>query len=213
MKDKGFRPFAVDYGIKVAQGKLDELPGLLDSLPSDGRVTFKLKAFANLSTGKLQKARGYWLQWEPAWADPDQWHRLIRDDPSYACNYAGILMNTGDQELGKDLLRQAIHYFEEVLPKLVEDSHRWPRLGVCYLVEGSYEKALDFYEQRVEHGHISAMRTRTWVWWFANKEPWWDPVRDHPRYIAMEEKIEEMMAEQRELLRQMDEADAEAAVP
>ena len=36
--------------------------------------------------------------------------------------------------------------------------------------------------------------------------PWWDPVRDHPRYIAMVKNIEEKVAEQRELLRQLDES-------
>ena len=69
----------------------------------------------------------------------------------------------------------------------------------CYLVKGSFEKALDFFEQRVAHGHISR--------WYQKKNlPWWEPVRDHPRYIAIVNRIDGMLAEQRELLRQMDEA-------
>ena len=64
---------------------------------------------------------------------------------------------------------------------------------------GSTEKALDFYKGRGEHGHISE-------WWQERYLPWWQPVRDHPRYIALVNSIEGMQAEQRKLLREMDEA-------
>ena len=196
-----------DWAVKLAQEALDELPGVLDGLPpaeADSWWALAWKANSYLLGGDLQKAREYWLRAEPGWANSDQWQRLIsvnytRLDRTNACNFAGILMATGDQALGQDLLRQAIHYYEEILPGLVQDSHRWQGLGWCYLVEGSFQQALDFYEQRYAHGHISE-------WYEDEKLPWWEPVRDHPRYIAMVNRIEGMLAEQRELLRQMDEA-------
>jgi len=199
----------LDYFLKLAQGKLSELPGIVDKMPPKAMEELWLlrsKALANLMAGDLQKAREYWLKWAPGWADPGQWRQLINEEPAYGCHYAGILMTTGDEALGKDLLRQVIHYHEEILPTLVEDSHRWQELGWCYLIEGSYEKALDFYELRIAHGHISKSFQLGRSWWIVEKLPWWEPVRDHPRYTAMVNKIEEMLAEQRELLRQMDES-------
>ena len=70
-------------------------------------------------------------------------------------------------------------------------------LGRCHLVAGSYDEALDFYEQRVAHGHISD-------WWQNEKLPWWGPIRKHPRYLAMVNSIEERLSDQRELLNQGD---------
>jgi len=198
----------LDMKENLAQGKLHELQSPIDRLPpavSDRWWVLSLKANLYLIAGDLQTAREYWLRAEPDWADPDQWQRLIsttqdRLDRLNGCNFAGILIGTGDEALGQDLLQQAIHYYEEILPSLVKDSHRWNGLGWCYLAAGSTEKALDFYEQRVAHGHISE-------WWEERYLPWWEPVRDHPRYIAIVNRIDGMLAEQRELLRQMDEAD------
>ena len=196
-----------DWAVKLAQEALDELPGVVDRLsPAEADSWWALawKANSYLLGGDLQKAREYWLRAEPGWANSDQWQRLIsvnytRLDRTNGCNFAGILIGTGDEATGQDLLRQALHYNEEIFPGLVQDSHRWQGLGWCYLVEGSFEQALDFYEQRYAHGHISE-------WYEDEKLPWWEPVRDHPRYIAMVNRIEGMLAEQRELLRQMDEA-------
>ncbi len=204
---KDWRFIELDWTVKLAQGALDELPAVVDRLApaeTDDWWALAWKANSHLLRGDLQKGREYSLRAEPGWANPDQWQRLISAsnislDRINACNFAGILMATGDEALGRDLLRQTIHYYEDIFPGLVEDSHRSPALGWCYLVEGSFEKALEFYEQRVAHGHIS-------TWWSDEKWPWWEPLRDDPRYIAMVNRIDGMLAEQRELLRQMDEA-------
>jgi tetratricopeptide (TPR) repeat protein len=162
------------------------------------------KANSYILSGDLQKAREYWLKSEPDWDDPDQWHRLIglnkhRSDRLNACNYAGILLAVGEEEQGRALLRQATHFYESTLPGLVQDTYRWPGLGWCYLVAGSFEEALDFYEQRVALGHFSD-------WWRDKWWPWWDPIREHPRYLAMVNSIEQKQREQRELLQQWDES-------
>jgi len=198
----------LDYEVKLARGELDELPAVADRFSqelADEWWLLRWKAYANLFAGNLQEAREYWLKWEPDWDDPDQWNQLIKENLQHNCNFAGILMNTGDKTTGKNLLGQIIHYHEEILPGLVDDSHRWHELGWCYLLEGSYEKALDFYEQRIEHGHIWDSSVFGGSWKRNEKLPWWDPVRDHPRYTAMVKTIEEKVAEQRELLRQIDE--------
>ncbi len=195
----------LDYSIKLEQGKLGELPSALDALPveaTDKWWALAWKANSYILSGDLQKAREFWLNSEPDWDDPDQWQRLIslnnhREDKLNACNYAGILMAVGKEAQGRELLSQAILFYENTLPGLVQDTYRWPGLGWCYLVAGSFEEALDFYEQRVAHGHISK-------WWKDEKLPWWGPIRKHPRYLAMVNNIEQKLNDQRELLHQGD---------
>ncbi len=199
----------LDFVTLLAQGRSGELPDLLDGFPPEitgSRFIYRWYTHMYLIEGDLQAARENLLKFEPGWANPDQWPRLIKTSKEYACNYAGILMGTGDEALGKDLLQQIIYYHEEILPGLIDDSHLWFELGWCYLLDGSYEKAFDFTEQRIEHGHIWSDSRGTWSWWLIRELLWWDPVREHPRYIAIEKMVEEKTAEQRDLLRQMDEA-------
>jgi hypothetical protein len=118
-------------------------------------------------------------------------------DSENSCEAAAILIGTDDTKLGRDLLRRAIHYFEETLPGLAKREPLWSDLWVCYLADGSHEKALDFFQKRIEHGSIGD-------WWLDKQMPWWDPIRDNPRFIVMAKKIDEKMAEERELLRQME---------
>lgn len=199
----------LDYAILLEQGKLDELLGVFDNVPPKTMDIWWMviwKAQAEVRRRDLQKAHEYWLKADPRWADPGQWQRLIEEGPEEACMFAGVLMGTGHQAPGQDLLRQLRHYNEEILPGLVQDSYRSQGPGLCYLVEGSYEKALDFYEQRIEHGYIWDSALYGWNWRRVKWLPWWDPIRDHPRYLAMVRKIDEKRAEQREILRRMDEA-------
>jgi tetratricopeptide (TPR) repeat protein len=154
----------------------------------------------------LSTARENLLKAMPDWADTEHTRRLIKTGNADICKYAGILMGAGEEARAKDLLQQVIYYQEEILPGLVQDSHRWFGLGWSYLLDGSYEKALEFIEQRIKHGHIWSSAPGGWSWWEIKQLPWWDPVRDHPRFLAIEKMVEEKTAEQRELLRQMDEA-------
>jgi len=199
----------LDFLTLLAQGRSGELPDLLEGYPAeitDMQFIYRWYASNYLIEGDLQAARENLLKFRPGWADPDQWPRLIETSMELACNYAGILMGTGDEALGEDLLGQIIYYHEEILPEWVDDSHTKFELGWCYLIDGSYEKAFDFIEQRIEHGHIWSDTRGTWSWSGIRELLWWDPLRDHPRYIAIEKLVAEKTAEQRELLRQMDEA-------
>jgi TolB-like protein/Flp pilus assembly protein TadD len=199
----------LDFRTLSAQGRVGDLPALLDGIPpeiAEMPFVFGWNAIVQLFVGDLQAARENLLKLEPGWSNPDQWQDLIKNSKEFACNYAGMLMGTGDEALGKDLLQQIIYYHEEILPGLIEDSHRRYELAWCYLLEGSHEKAFEFIEQRIEHGHIWSSSRGGAAWVEIKQMPWWDPLRDHPRYFAIEKRVEEKMAEQRELLRQMDEA-------
>ena len=69
---------------------------------------------------------------------------------------------------------------------------------VCYLVEGSIDKALDILDQETNQGRLIDN------WWYLGKMPWWNLLEDNPRYIALVNRIDTMLAEQRELLTEMD---------
>ena len=113
-------------------------------------------------------------------------------------------MDTGEEQLARDLIRQARKHWEETWPAQTLDADRRSDVWVCYLLEGSLDKALDYYETRVEHGHITG-------WWANRLLPWWEPLRDQPRFIAMEQRIEQMLDEQRELLREMENSEQPSA--
>ncbi len=45
-------------------------------------------------------------------------------------------------------------------------------------------------ERRIEHGHIWISTRGGWSWWVIKQLPWWDPVRENPRYIAIEKTLD-----------------------
>ena len=190
-----------DYIMNLAQGEwrdaLEAIGKIESQLQTSGQFVDE-KVDAYLVAGELQKVRQYLNEVEPNWVDPDRWHEYFdSNDGASSCEASAILLGTGDLDSGRDLLRQAIHYFEVTLPGLAKREPLWTELWICYLADGTHEKALDFFEKRIEHGFIGD-------WWLDKQMPWWEPVRDHPRFLALVKKIDEKMAGERELLRQME---------
>lgn len=197
-----------EFQTSLAKWKLDELGNALGRPPPefDYRWVYSWLAIkAAIYQQDMPEARERWLRLEPRWADPDNWELLVDEQfPEEGCYYAGILIGTGDEALGNDLARRVRRLTEEVLAEFLPVAGRWRGHGLCHLVEGDYDKALDFYEQLVAQGYIWDAGYASWDWLNVEKLPWWNPVRDHHRYVAMVEKIEELRVEQRELLRQME---------
>jgi TolB-like protein/Tfp pilus assembly protein PilF len=164
------------------------------------------RAHAYVVGSDYQSAYQEVMGYDPRWVDPSQWRELnlmqrnggvqnIYDPTFDSCFPAGVFIGAGQETLGRELLADSIDYLENEVSTLVEDPDRFWGLGLCYLIEGSFEKALGFFEQYVEHGHYSHP---SWIW--IRQLPWWDPVRDHPRFIAMMDRVREMQSEQRLLL-------------
>jgi TolB-like protein len=150
-------------------------------------------AWAQLASGNMAKARESWFRFDVRHIDVEDTDALIRN--GLGCITAGLMMATGDEERGREMLERARYHFEEFLPQKVLDPDRESDLWVCYLLEGLNDKALEYYEQRVEHGHIGD-------WWRDRQLPWWNPLRDGRRFQALDERILRLIAEQQELLRQ-----------
>jgi len=143
-----------------------------------------------------QRARDIYLTVSPGWLEPDEWEQLISEFTSQACVVSWLLINTGDENLGADLLAQTTEYLDEALPAVMEDPDSFAP-EVCYLTAGDTEKALVSLETQLAHNHLFG-------WDIGQKFPWYDLIRDEPRFQAMLAERDRRIEEQRKALAQMD---------
>ena len=86
----------------------------------------------------------------------------------------------------------------DVWDEVEPDDRRSPEMMACYLVEGSFDRALDILDRETAKGRLID------VWYLWGKWHWWKQLEENPRYIALMNRIEVLLAEQRELLSEMD---------
>ena len=167
-------------------------------LPKIDKIQYfkELAGAVELLFGNEERARELFLAANPSWLDPAQWERLIQVNPRYPCLFSWILINTGDEVMGANLLRQTISFLDEALPAAVEHADRWMP-DMCYLTNGDTEKALRSIEKQLAHGHL---------YWrdLVYRMPMYDQIRDEPRFQAVVEERERRIAIQREAVAQMD---------
>ena len=129
--------------------------------------------------------------------DRDQWLDIHNGENLEGCQVGWTLMQTGDKELGQDLLLYTINYMEEVLPRHIERADRrspW----ACYYRLGDIEKALDGMERDVTH------KTALSYWPSLDNQPELQLLREQPRYQDLDQKVRAELARQRENLAQID---------
>jgi len=145
--------------------------------------------------GNYGRARELFVGANPGWLDSDQWERLMQDNSFYSCLFSWILINTGDEALGADLLQQTISFLDVALPAAVEHVDKWAP-DMCYLTNGDTEKALRSIETQLAHGHL---------YWtdLYYRMPMYDQIRDEPRFQAVVEERERRIAIQREAVAKM----------
>ena len=188
-----------DVFIGVAQnneaGTRETLKWLLPKLDKIQPVK-ELVGAVELLFGNEERARELFLAANPGWLDPTQWERLIQVNPRYPCYFSWILMNTGDKELGADLLRQTTIFLDETLPAARQHADAWSP-EICYLTSGDTEKALDSIEMQLDHGHLYQQD-------LIFRMPMYNQIRDEPRFQAVVEERERRIAIQREAVAKMD---------
>ena len=145
-------------------------------------------AHAQMAAGDLQAARSAWFRGQPHFIDPENTNALLNAD--LGCITAGLLIETGDTERGRELAEKAHERFE---------SGQGTDIWVCHLLEGRYDEALAYYEQLVDKGYIA------W-WWQDRLFSWWNPVRGGSRFRTLDERVERLISEQGELLHRVDQA-------
>jgi len=150
---------------------------------------------AELVFGHTNRARELFLDAWPGWLIPDQWSQRIHENPRYACLASWVLINSGDEALGTQLLQQTTTFLDEVLPAFIEHPDNWMP-DVCYLASGDTEKALLSMETQFAHGHL---QWRDLIY----RMPMYDSIRNEPRFLAVLEKRAQRIATQRAAVAQM----------
>ncbi len=152
--------------------------------------------FLHMMSGDYKLAREAYEIAEPRFFDRSTFRAAIEQRTSQGCTNAWIMMHTGDEDMGQELLDMTIKYLEDELPKYIDHADRFGYEN-CYLVHGDIEKSLQAFETRVAHGHISG-------WWIFTRAPWFEPLRGEPRFEAALQQIRDTIAMQRENLARID---------
>lgn len=187
----------LSYWDRLAQAQYAAAIGILEALPEAMQGAPPVSwayATAYLFSGDYQSARDYSFKLMPFVTNRDLWQQEITDKERTECEFAGAIHEAGDA-IGQDLLRLFIRNYEARLSDnkpAVSMSHS---IMVCYLVDGSYEKALDILDRETADGRLIDR------WWFFRMLPWWAPVNDSPRYLELVGRIDGLLDEQRALLK------------
>lgn len=139
-------------------------------------------AYIYMVAGNFEKAREAFEIAEPRFFDRSQWRDAIELNLGQGCGAALVLMRTGDETLGRDLLNMTTTYLETELPGYLEHAELYDQ--GCYAVAGDIQKALESLEQNVAHGHYSG-------WWLWTQLPQFEPLRGQPRFEAVMQTIRE----------------------
>jgi TolB-like protein/cytochrome c-type biogenesis protein CcmH/NrfG len=185
----------------IAQSKWQVAIGLLDEVRPQQYPSSYISFWymeLHMFSGNFRKAHEYMLQDRPYITDRERWQQEFTDKERYSCDYAGVLTEAGDKELGQDLARLFIRNFEAAASGKKTNLRGSQDILVCYLVAGSFDKALDILDRETAAGRLIDN------WWFLGKFPWWNQLKDNNRYVTLVTRIETKLAEQRKLLSEMD---------
>jgi hypothetical protein len=148
--------------------------------------------------GDYPAAREALLAAEPSLLDRGRWPAIIEARRDTACVAGWVLLRTGDEQAGADLLAAAAGYLESELPKFIEHADR-AEVYYCQAPLGARDKALAAIETRFAHGHYGG-------WWLLRHMPQMEPLWGDPRFEATLQRVEAEMAVQREEVIRMEAA-------
>jgi tetratricopeptide (TPR) repeat protein len=192
----------LEYWTYFAQSNWQEGIDWFASAPEEIRETRVVLAgisWLHYYAGDFEKALYYTLKREPGLATRERWQKDITDKGRYDCEYAGMMIEGGEEALGRDLLQLSIRNLED--PAISGDPKSIDPIvaAICYLLAGSIDKSMNWFEQAMTED----VRIQWWFYW--GKNPWWKRLDDNPRYLALVEQIESKLTSQRALLKEMDE--------
>jgi TolB-like protein/Tfp pilus assembly protein PilF len=153
-------------------------------------------AFEAVLLGDYDRARELYIRTEPGWLEPNKWDGLIQRYKSIGCTFAWLLLESGDEEKGKALLRQTTAYLTEDLPAAIEHAEIY-NPDFCYLTDGDTERAYAVIERLIDHKHKPWFHVRA-------RLPMFDLIRHEDRFQALLARHHEYLEEQRVLVSQLD---------
>ena len=147
--------------------------------------------------GDYVRARELLLRVDPRYVDREQWPDILNEGSDDVCTVGLTFARTGDEELGKDLLRYSANYWEETLPFYIKHADRWPSFE-CHAYLGDAEQSLAALEKSLNHKHV----LRKWLWIASNPEL--RLIHEDPRFKTMDQRARAELARQRENLAQIE---------
>jgi len=198
--EDGAYQFWLDLSSYLAQSNWTEGLARLATHPEQSEIQWAYQG-AYKNAGDFGKARALLLELQPYRADRSQWQEKIIDEGLTNCEWAGILMESGDEALGQELLQL---FLNNIQAQQNSDDPTSPdpiAAAMCHVLNGSIDQAMDILEPEIAQGYL----INGWYGW--GKDPWLRRL-DHPRYHAMVEQINSVLAEQRALLEEMKESGA-----
>ncbi len=142
-----------------------------------------------------QRARGYLMEAWPDWQDSSRWAQWLPRNTGIACDAGWVLMQTGDEALGRALLEQARDFMLDTAPRHMKRPGRLP-VSDCLAALGDRAGALDRLEATLEFDYSIYS-------WQTGLGPMYDELRDDPRFVAVMAELEKRRNEQRANLDQM----------
>ncbi|MEJ2534913.1 MAG: hypothetical protein P8008_05470 [Gammaproteobacteria bacterium] len=142
--------------------------------------------------GDYERARAVMFYGQSDYADPERWDRLLVLFKEDACDSAWVLMQSGDEALGRALAERTIDYLEHTLPQYIRRPERYST-ALCHAALGQTSQTLDALEALLEAG----------VYWDWRTLVQWPPIAalaSEPRFLSLQERFETEMARQREPL-------------
>ncbi len=199
IKPDGFRVSNFDVFLNAQKGNLAAARESADYLLNrfrDRPGRFSLVASAYIVFGEYQRARELFLLDDAGWTDPEAWDDLIGGTGTDGCLVSWLFINTGDSDLGRQLLQQTTVYLAELLPGVLEHADKWDT-EICYLAAGDKEKALQHLETKLAHNHLNGWKIRSLF-------PMYDLIRHEPRYQAALAEREQRIKIQREAIAKLE---------
>jgi TolB-like protein/Tfp pilus assembly protein PilF len=148
-------------------------------------------------SGNYDLARTKFLNVDPRHLDREKWSEILNGGADDVCTVGLILVRTGDESLGNDLLRFAANYWEETLPRYIKHADRWESY-ICHAYLGDIEKSLAALETALDHKHALS------GWTYLASNPELRTLREDPRFQAMDQRARAELTRQRENLARME---------
>ena len=147
--------------------------------------------------GDWETVRAIEEQMNPEFFDRVQQPAAVAAGGGNACIIGYALIRTGDPELGKALIDEAIRHATVVLPQHVRHAANLMSLHHCYAALGDTESALSMLATLVDHRHYQ-------TWWELPRLEYFQPLVGDPRFESLLGEIDAEMARQRANLDRID---------